>query len=159
MYIYIYLYIVHNCQFTYVIAVGTRGLFLDLSLDYHQTFQQEPFADVFNASGHRPKKIDFPDHVWYTCRHLGDLGMLDATLYLLQVPVAPRPFQAHFQKPINDTFRSEGQLCTNMVTHMQTGLQPLSCHHHSLLCPKSRLTHRPGSQQMPAQLLEPVGHP
>ena len=146
------------------------------------------------------------------------------TLQMLQVPVTHWPFQAHLLPKVDQQtveFCNEGRLCTNMVTHMQTGLRPLSCHHQSLACPKSRLTHskcklcclnlldslqlildfgavttmvgiapshdpaghlwadlglqschhqslvcpksplthQPGSQQMPAQLLESAGHP
>ena len=52
----------------------------------------------------------------------------------------------------------EGRPCGNTVTHMQTGVRPLSCHHPPNSRPKSRLTHQAGSQQMHCQLLEPVGH-
>jgi hypothetical protein len=73
------------------------------------------------------------------------------------------PFQAHFLKPINGledaAVNSEGEpTWYHHVTYMRIGLRPLSCHHQTLTCPKSRLTHQPGSQQMPHESLEAAGH-
>jgi hypothetical protein len=49
--------------------------------------------------------------------------------------------------------------CHDPAGHLWADLGLQSCHHQSLVCPKSPLTHQPGSQQMPAQLLESAGHP
>ena len=75
-----------------------------------------------------------------------------------------RPSQ--FARLFNDTSKSQspgssGPVKCNVATqaiHLQSVLRMLSCHRQNADCPKSRLTHLPGSQQMHCHLLELAGH-
>ena len=122
------------------------------------------WVDLGPQSCHHQRLVA-PSHDWPICQDRSkcltcSLNLLDTLQLMLDFRAITTIdwFAPSHEWPIGQDRSKCKVRCLNLLDTFWVDLGPQSCHHQSLVRPKSRLTHLPGSQQRHISLLEPTGH-